>query len=264
MKKFDNKVVWITGASSGIGYALAKELYKEGAYLALCARRVDKLKYLKESLGDKAKYYELDVRDKEQNFLVAKQIIKDFSKIDLVIANAGYSVVGPFEKITQEAWKGLFDTNVFGVIWTLQAAIEHVKKTQGHIAITSSIAGKIAIGNTCAYAATKFAVTGIGNALYQELYPYNVSVSVIYPGLVESEIAKVDNQGIYKQERIDKRSKFFMWPADKAAKVILKGLFAKKREIIITKHALFGDFLVRFFPSLLYWILAKFQYNSQK
>lgn len=264
MKKFTNKVVWITGASSGIGYALAQELYNEGAYLALSARRVDKLQGLVNSLGERAKLYELDVRNKEQNSKVANLIAKDFGKIDIVIANAGYSVVGKFANISEESWLGLFATNVFGVVWTLQAAIEYIKQTKGSLVITSSVAGKIAIGNTTAYAASKFAVSALGNGLYQELYPYEVAVSVIYPGLIESEIAKVDNQGVYHEERLDKRSHFFMWPADKAAKVIAKGIYRRKREIIVTKHAVLADFLVRFLPSLLYWLLAKFQYKSRK
>ncbi len=264
MKKFNDKVVWITGASSGIGYELAKSFYEEGAFLALSARRLERLQSLQASLGPRAKVYELDVQDKEQVFITAQNIVSDFGKLDIVIANAGYSVVGPFVTTEESVWRRLFDTNVFGVIWTLQAAIPYLKITKGSIAIMSSIAGKIGIGNTSAYAASKFALMGFGNALYQELYKDGVSVSIIAPGIIESEISMVDNYGQLNLARSDKRPKYFMWSAQKASNYIVKKIFLRKREIIVTNHGKFGDFLVRYFPNFTYWLLASLGFTSRK
>jgi short-subunit dehydrogenase len=264
MKKFSDKVVWITGASSGIGYELAKSFHEEGAFLALSARRLERLQDLQQILGSRAKIYELDVQNKDQVFITAQNIVSDFGKLDVVIANAGYSVVGSFVSTQEIVWRRLFDTNVFGVIWTLQAAIPYVKLSRGHLAIMSSIAGKIGIANTSAYAASKFALMGLSNALYQELYKDGVSVSIIAPGIIESEISLVDNYGQLNLERRDKRSKYFMWSAQKAAKYMVKKLFLRKREIIVTNHGKFGDFLVRYFPNFTYWLLARLGFTSRK
>ena len=147
MKKFSDKVVWITGASSGIGYELAKSFYEEGAFLAISARRLERLQDLQRILGSRAKVYKLDVQNKDQVFITAQNIVNDFGKLDIVIANAGYSVVGPFVSTQETVWRRLFDTNVFGAIWTLQAAIPYLKLTKGSIGIMSSIAGKIGRGD---------------------------------------------------------------------------------------------------------------------
>src|SRR5262245_30651471 len=145
--KFNNKVVWITGASSGIGAALAREFVKAGATVALSARRVERLHDLARELNNSARVYPLDVQKKHQVDRVADDIGSELGQIDVVVANAGYSVFGPFSQLTEEMWRKQFETNVFGVVWTLQAAIPYLKKTKGRIAIMSSVAGKLAFGN---------------------------------------------------------------------------------------------------------------------
>lgn len=257
-RKFSNQVVWITGASSGIGASLAKAFIKEGAIVALSARRVDRLTELAEELGENAHVYPLDVQKKALVEKVAETIATDLGKIDVVVANAGYGVLGPLENLTEEMWRNQFETNVFGVVWTVQAAIPYLKRTQGRIAIMSSVAGKLAFGHGAAYSASKFALMGLANALYLELHHSGVSVTTIAPGLVESEIGRVDNFGQLQEQRsINKRHNFFKWPTEKAATVMLKAIYDRKREEVITGHGKFAAFLGTHFAPLTYWGMAK-------
>lgn len=255
--KFKDQVVWITGASSGIGAALATEFVKEGATVALSARRLDRLKELKNALGDHAFIYPLDVQKKADVDDVAQTIMRDHGQLNVVMANAGYGVVSSFEKISEEMWRKQFDTNVFGAIWTIQAAIPFLKESKGRIGIISSVAGKIAMANTAAYSSSKYALIGIANTLYQELAPSGVSVTNIAPGLIESEIFKVNNWGKLDPEKHAASHKFLRWPSDKAARVMLKALQDRKREVIITGHGKIAAFLGTHLPSLTYWSLAK-------
>lgn len=255
--KFKDHVVWITGASSGIGAALATEFVREGAIVALSARREDRLKNLSEALGSKAHVFTLDVQDKAAVDQTAQKIAKKLGKLDTVIANAGYSAVGSVESLSEEVWRQQFDTNVFGVVWTLQAAIPYLRQTQGRIGIVSSVVGKIALGNNAAYSASKFALTAIANALYQELYSSGISVTNIAPGLVDSEIWQVNNLGQPKEKPLDVKTFGLRWPTSKAARVMLNALYLRKREEIITGHGKLVAFLGTHCAPLTYWGLAK-------
>jgi NADP-dependent 3-hydroxy acid dehydrogenase YdfG len=256
--KFKGQVVWITGASSGIGAALAKEFVKEGAIVALSARRVERLAELAKELGNCAHVFALDVQKKAKVEEVASDIVAQFGKIDVVIANAGYGVIGMMEDLSEEVWRKLFDTNVFGVVWTLQAAIPHLKKSHGRIAIMSSVAGKLAFGQGAAYSASKFALMGIANSIYQELHNDGVSVTTIAPGLVESEIHSIDNLGkMQLSDRLDKKATLLKWPTDRAARVMVKAIHERKREEVITGHGKVAAFLGTHLPGLTYWGMAK-------
>lgn len=257
MKKFVDHVVWITGASSGIGAALAHEFVKNGATVALSARRLDRLNELKNALGSQASIYPLDVQKKEDVDRTAQEIIRDHGQLDVVIANAGYGVVCPFEKISEEMWRKQYDTNVFGVIWTLQAAIPFLKESKGRAGIMSSVAGKLAIAHTSAYSSSKYALMGIANALYQELAPCGVSVTNIAPGFVESEIYKVNNWGHLDPEKRTAGRKLLRWSSDKAAQVMLNALHDRKREVIVTGHGKLAAFLGTHCAPLTYWGLSK-------
>ena len=256
--KFKDQVVWITGASSGIGAALAKEFVKHGAIVALSARRLDRLKELAKELGKSAHIFALDVQKKSMVEEVANDLVTRFGKIDVVIANAGYGVVGFMEDLSEEMWRKQFDTNVFGVVWTVQAALPHLKKSRGRIAIMSSVAGKLAFGQGAAYSASKFALMGIANSLYQEVYRDGVSVTTIAPGLVESEISSVDNLGRkHAANLLDSKSQLLKWPTDRAARVMLTAIYHRKREQVITGHGKVAAFLGMHLPSLTYWGMAK-------
>jgi short-subunit dehydrogenase len=263
--KFKNQVVWITGASSGIGAALAKAFYMEGAVLALSARRVERLQDLANGCGERAHIYPLDVQKRALVEETALKIAQSLGRIDVVVANAGYGVSGPLETLTEAIWRNLFETNVFGVIWTLQAAIPHVKKTKGRLAITGSVMGKLAVGNLPAYSASKFALMGLANSLYQELHKCGVSVTTLLPGWVESEIGQVDNLGRLRPKKpASPKNSFLRWPAEKAAQAMVSAIYQRKREEVITGHGKVAAFLGTHLAPLTYWGMAKLANTSPR
>ncbi len=259
-KRFFNQVVWITGASSGIGEALAREFIQEGATVALSARRKDRLSLVKQDLGDHAHIYPLDVENKADVDLTAEKIARDLGGIDVVIANAGYSVIANFADISEEVWRKQFEVNVFGAIWTIKAALPYVQERKGRIGIVSSVAGLMSFPKGSAYNASKYALFGMANALYQELFP-TVSVTTFAPGLVETEISLVDNFGKIKDENKKIRPNKWRWPAQKAAKVMVGGLFKRQREVVVTGHGKVGAFLFKHFSALGYWGMARAKIN---
>lgn len=258
-KLFLDEVVWITGASSGIGEALAREFYVQGAIVALSSRRKDRLEKLQSELGERAAIYPLDVRNSLETKKTADQIAQDLGGMDVAIANAGYGVYGQFMSLTEEMWKSQYETNVFGTIWTLKAAIPHLTKTKGRLALTSSVAGKMSLKNSSAYSSSKAALIGIANALYQELYPLGISVTNLVPGIIESEICQVDNYGVFHQSVQDKRPKSLMCSPKKSAKEMVRAIYLRKREAVITGHGKVAAFLADHFSHITYWGLAKSQ-----
>lgn len=256
--RFKDQVVWITGASSGIGAALARLFVKEGAIVALSARRVERLYALAKELGKNAHVFPLDVQKKNLVDECAEDIASKLQKIDTVVANAGYGVIGPAMDLTEEMWRRQFEINFFGVVWTLQACIRYLSETKGRIAIMSSVAGKIAFGHGAAYSASKFALMGLANALYLELYNTGISVTTIAPGIVESEIGFIDNLGNRQEKyKFGDRKLALRWPTEKAAMDMIDAIYQRKREQVITGHGKLAAFLGSYLPSLTYWGMAK-------
>ena len=161
-------VVWITGGGSGIGKALVKEFVDRGAHVAISGRRAEKLNEVAKELStDSATVFPVvcDVTDSDRVVASVAEIVAHFGKLDIVIANAGFGVAGKFERITPEQWKGQFDTNVLGVVHTLQAAIPEVSKVNGRLAVVSSVMGKIAMSKSSPYVSSKFALIGLCRSL---------------------------------------------------------------------------------------------------
>ena len=164
MNRFAGQVVLITGASSGIGAALAREFARQGADLALLARREDRLRGLAREIeagGHRALALAADVTidgDVERAVLATRTA---FGRIDVAIANAGFGVVGPVERLALDDYRRQFETNVFGVLRTVQATLPSLKATRGRLAILGSVAGYIATPGSSPYSMSKFAVRGL-------------------------------------------------------------------------------------------------------
>lgn len=256
-----HQVIWITGGGSGIGQALALHWAAQGHTVIISGRRLNKLdETIARSAGLSGLVIALacDVTDRASVESSVAEIVREHGRLDVCVANAGYSVNKLFEFITPEEWQHQMDVNFFGAIWTMRAAIPHLKKTRGRLAVVSSVSGKVAAAKTSAYSASKFALVGVCNALYQELRDTGVSITAILPGLVESDISKVDNEGVYHAERVDVRPKRLIYPAKRAAADIARAIDKRKREAVITGHGKVGVFLVNHFSGLLYWALRRF------
>jgi len=180
-------VFLITGASTGIGAATARQAVDAGYRVVLAARSADKLDALAQALGgsEHAMALPTDVTEWESQVELARRTIEAFGQIDVVFANAGFGAPRGFTESTPEHWKAMVLTNVYGAALTIRATIDHLKATQGHLLLTSSIAGRRALPGSL-YSATKFAVTAMGEAARQELNGTGVRVTLIEPGMVDT------------------------------------------------------------------------------
>ena len=182
----DDRVLVITGASSGIGAATARAATANGFSLVLAARSTDKLDALVSELGeDRAIAVGTDVTLWEDNERLINSAIDRFGRIDAVFANAGFGAARGWLKETPQHWREMVLTNVLGAAYTLRAAIPHVTETKGHLLMTGSVAGRRAIPGSL-YSCTKWAVTAMGEAVRADVNDTGVRVTVIEPGMVDT------------------------------------------------------------------------------
>lgn len=181
------KTLLITGASSGIGAATARAAVAAGFRVALAARSRDKLDKLVEELGpDNAAAYTCDVTDYTAQEKLVKDVVHHFGSLDAVFANAGIGgEPGGFSGAPVESWRRIVDVNILGVAYTLRASLDTVKKARGHVIITGSVAGRRTLAGSM-YSASKWAVSGIGYNLREELRGTGVRVTLIEPGIVDT------------------------------------------------------------------------------
>lgn len=250
MKNLD-KVVFITGASSGIGEALAREYLKNGAKVALCARRKERLDQLVQEFPQRALAIACDVCSSDSLQAAVMETLKAFGRIDVVIANAGYGVASRIEKLSLDDYRKQFDTNVFAVVDTVQKTLEELKKTKGTLVLMGSANSYISEPKKTPYCMSKFAVRALAEGLYWELEPQGVAVTLICPGLIESEIRKVSKDGTYDENAKDPAPAFLIMPKEKAAKQMLAAIERRKKEVVITYHAKLGVWLQRHLPCTL-------------
>jgi NADP-dependent 3-hydroxy acid dehydrogenase YdfG len=251
-----DNVVLITGASSGIGEAVARELVRRGARVVLCARRTDLLEKVAAELrsaGGSAIAVACDVtRDGDPEAAVARAVA-EWGRLDTVLANAGFAVAGRLEALTLDDYRRQLETNLFGTIRTLKAALPELKKSRGRIGVVGSVNGFIGTPATSAYCASKFAVRGLCDSIRPELKPHGVSVTHIAPGFVESEIRAKDNREVVHRDAKDPVPAWLVASAESAANEIANALARRKREQVVTFHGKVVVFLERH----LSWLVAQ-------
>jgi len=260
MTNTEEKVVWITGASSGIGKAMAFEWARLGYKVVISARRKELLEEIArdiKSLGHQALVVPVDVMEEESIQNAVQSIVNTWGRLDVAVANAGFGVFGSIDKLTNEDWIRQLQGNVVGLALTVKYALPHLKKNQGRIGLVGSVGAYLPNPNVGAYGASKAAVHSIGLTLQVELMGTGVSCTTIHPGFVVSEIAKIDNEGIWHPERPDPRPANLMWPTDKAAKVMVKAIVSRRRNYIFTTHGRVIVWLQRWFPGLVRTIVSK-------
>jgi short-subunit dehydrogenase len=252
---FHDKAVLITGASSGIGEELARQLGLQGTKLALTARRRDLLEDLAQKIaaqgGAQPVVAECDVtRDGDLERAVATSVQR-WGKLDVVIANAGFGVSGNLSRLSLEDYRRQFETNVFGVLRTIYATLPEIQKSNGRIAIIGSVSGWAASPGTSAYGMSKFAVRALANSITPELERVGVKVTLISPGFVDSNIRRVDNQGKFHGKAKDPVPAWLVMNTEKAVHQMLRAIAGGKREAIITGHGKILVAVERFMP----WVL---------
>ena len=182
-----DKVLLITGASSGIGAETARAAAANGYRLALAARSADRLEALAAELGDdRAIALTCDVTDYAAQERMVETVLERYGRLDAVFANAGVGgKPGGFSGAPPESWRTLVDVNVLGVAYTLRASLAALGKTRGHVLITGSIAGRRTLAGSM-YSVTKWAVSAIGYGLREELRGTGIRVTLIEPGIVDT------------------------------------------------------------------------------
>lgn len=258
--RFADHVVWITGAGTGLGRALALELARQGADVALSGRRPDKLVEVGDAvraLGRRALEVPLDVAADGACDEAVATITGTLGRLDVAIANAGFSVNGPFERLSLDDWRRQLDVNVIGAVATAKASLPELRARGGRLVFIASVMGLMTLPGQTAYSASKFALRAIGLGLAQELHGTGVSCTTIHPGFVESEIGLVDNRGELNPERVDRRPQKLMWPADKAAVVMADAIFSRRREHVFTAHGKAAGFLGRHLPGLVHFVATR-------
>ena len=191
MTNIKDKVVVITGASSGLGEATVRKLASEGAKLVIGARRLDRLQALASELGlGAAAAVQTDVSSFEQVKQLVDHAVATHGRIDVILNNAGLMPHSLLERGRIEDWDRMIDVNLKGTLYGIGAALPHMtRQKSGHIINVSSVAGHKVRQTSAVYAATKTAVRVISEGLRMEMVPHNVRVTVISPGAVESELA---------------------------------------------------------------------------
>lgn len=183
----ENKVIYITGGTKGIGFGIAEILLKNGYFVAISGRKDDDVKQAETRLSEispnvlgvvsNVKNY-----DDEEN--AVRQIIDKFGKLDGVIANAGLGIFKPVDELSAEEWNDMIDTNLTGVFYTLKASVDELKKSEGYYITISSLAGANFFEKGSGYNASKFGVVGFTQAAMIDLRKYNIKVCTIMPGSV--------------------------------------------------------------------------------
>ena len=193
-ENISEKVVVITGASSGLGEASALHLAELGATVVLGARRAERIEKLVETItakGGKALAIVTDVTKAEQVKNLVDAAVKKFGKIDVILNNAGVMPLSPLEYLKIDDWDQSIDVNIKGVLYGIAAALPYMKKQKfGHIINVSSVAGHHVGPGSAVYSATKTAVRVISEGLRQEVKPYNIRTAIISPGAIATDLPK--------------------------------------------------------------------------
>ena len=254
MGRFQGKVAFLTGASSGIGAALGRAFVAAGARVVLLARRVDRLEALAKELGtDRAHAQACDVTSEADLARAVKATLDRFGRLDVVVANAGFAVAGKIERLTLDDFRRQFETNVFGVVATIRATLAPLREARGQVVLISSVLGRVAVPRMSAYVASKHAVAGLALALRPELHAEGIGVTLVCPGFVKSEIQMVDNQGVFHAGSKNTQPKLAA-DADDCARAIVRAAAARRRVLDWPGHAKAMVLVGTTFPGI--WDLA--------
>jgi short-subunit dehydrogenase len=253
--RFAGKVIFITGASSGIGAGLAREFARQGAGVALLGRRAERLRALAAEIrtdGGHALAIPCDVTREGDLERAVALTVASLGPIHVVVANAGFGVAAPFAKLRLDDYRRQFETNVFGVLRTVYATLDELMRSRGTLVIIGSVAGYISTPGSSPYAMSKYAVRAYAEALRSELAPQGVAVVLITPGFVESEIRRVDNRGRLHPDAPDPIPARLRMPTVRAARQIVRATARRRREKIITLHGKLAVFLQHHCPWLVH------------
>lgn len=260
---FRGQVVIITGASSGIGKALAIQLARQGAKLVIAARRADRLEQVAvecRTLGGEVLVQPTDVADENQCKTLVENSIASFGQVDMFIHSAGLAATAPFDEFPDlHLFTHLMDVNFMGAMYCTYYSLPYLKQTKGRIVMISSMGGKVALPYNTPYCSSKFALHGFSESLRMELYQRSVSVTVVCPYWVATEFhgAQLNKDGVPRGEA---RGKDFYtkstMTAEHCAEITLQAAYKRRREVLMGPGTL-AVWLKVLAPGLLDWAVVK-------
>jgi NAD(P)-dependent dehydrogenase (short-subunit alcohol dehydrogenase family) len=257
MRSLQDRVAVVTGSASGIGRATAVALAERGCDLALAdidevglqqtARQI-------EQLGRRVTTHTVDVASRAAMEAFVEAVVGAHGRVHIVVNNAGVSVTAPFEEHTLEDFEWLFGINFWGVVYGCKLFLPHLKAAgEGHIVNISSVFGLIGLPTQSAYCASKFAVRGLSEGLRTEFAPFNIGVTSVHPGGINTNIVKnsrfIEGRDGQKARIIRQFERNAMSPERAAQKIIL-GIEANSARVLITKETYVTDLLKRVAPTL--------------
>ncbi|MBK0368280.1 SDR family oxidoreductase [Flavobacterium agrisoli] len=202
-----DKIVIITGASSGMGEAAAKHLATLGATVILGARRAEKIEQLAKQInetGGKALAVKADVTNLDQIKNLVDTAVQRFGKVDVILNNAGIMPLSPIDRINVDEWNMMIDVNIKGVLNGIAAVLPYMKEQKfGQIINTSSVAGHKVFNGSAVYSATKYAVRALTEGLRMEVKPYNIRTTIVCPGAVKTELLEHISEADIQQANKD-------------------------------------------------------------
>jgi len=183
-EQLNNKVVYITGGSKGIGFGIAQTLLASGARVAISSRSLEAANAAAAKLGGDVLALESDVSSMADESKAIQAVVAHFGSLDVLVANAGVGHFAPIDVITEKEWHETINTNLTGVFNSVKASIESLKKSEGYIITIASLAGTNFFETAAAYNASKFGLVGFTQAIMLDLRKYGIKVSTIMPGSV--------------------------------------------------------------------------------
>jgi NADP-dependent 3-hydroxy acid dehydrogenase YdfG len=257
-QNWKDNVVFLTGASSGIGEALAISLAKKGAILGLLARREDLLKTIAEKcekVGGTARFFAVDVTDEKGVTEAAQSLIKEFGKVDILICNAGIGGSAHAKDLTNELFRKVIDVNLMGAVYAVTAVLPNmIERNSGQLVAISSLAGFRGLPMSASYSASKGAMTNLFESLRLDLLKTNISVTIIQPGFILTPLTS------------NRKNKLpFLMQLEKAIPLFIKAIENKKKFAAFPWQLATIVRLGRIFPAWFYdKIVGRTNYREQK
>lgn len=256
----ENKVALITGASSGIGKAIALELAKKGTRVVLAARSEDKLNEVVQqinNIGGTATALPTDVSKERQCKKLIEKTIRTFGVLDILINNAGISMRANFIDVELSVLKKLMETNFWGAVYCTKYALPYLLKSNGSLVGISSICGITPLPGRTGYAASKHALDGFLDTLRLENIEKGLHVLLVHPGFTASNIRNTALNSVGLPQMETPRDESKMMPAENVAKEVIEGIIHKKREITLTTEGRLIKWIYRRVPYIAERILYK-------
>ncbi|MEY3048872.1 MAG: hypothetical protein RL365_910 [Bacteroidota bacterium] len=259
MRSYHNKVVWITGASSGIGEAMAREFANQGAILVLAARNVQKLNEIKDTLPNAEVHtvISLDLTDLSNVDALVSSVIDQVGRVDVLVNNGGISQRSLVGETPLEVDRKIMEVNFFGAVGLTKALLPALRASAGQIIVISSISGKFGFFLRSAYAASKHALHGFFESLALEEASRGITVTMVCPGKINTPISMsaLNAQG-ETHNQMDHNQETGM-PAEVCARQIVRAASKNKPEVLIGNKEIIAVYLKRFVPGIFRRVIAK-------